>query len=136
MAKSILLAFLLCVTVFASELHLTWHQNDDPSVASYSIYYGPTSLGYTHCVSVGTNTDLVLTNLATGFWYSSVTAQSSNGLESNFSPELKAMVGITNQILLVRWSPDMANWTNVAALTNPVVGQAGFWKTTLIVTNQ
>lgn len=74
---------------------LTWDASVSPDITNYWVYYGDLSGYYTNKVSVGTN----LIYSVIGFplvrgaaYYYTVTAQSSSGLESEFSNEYAIFV--------------------------------------------
>jgi hypothetical protein len=58
-------------------------------IAGYAIYYGVASRSYTNVVDVGLATTGVVSNLVAGTtYYFAVTANSSSGLESDYSSEV------------------------------------------------
>lgn len=68
---------------------------NNPGVTNFMIYFGTTSSNYTSTWSVGgTNLSSVVTNLTRGTtYYFVVTAQATNGLESDYSfPEVSYKV--------------------------------------------
>ncbi len=142
MAKSIFLAFLLCLTAHCEQLSLVW----DPVPASnivYNLWYGIGHLEYTNAVDVGTVTNYVLSPLAPTNYFIAITTTGTNGVQSNFSPELMARATLppgpkTNVIVETFHSTNdvFGPWVLVSAVTNPITQPLGFWKTQIRTTNQ
>ncbi len=122
--SSILLAlcgFLFLQSVFhaAAQITVAWNASSDPQVVGYRIYYGPTAQTYTNALSAGHATSFTLSNLVVGSaYYLALTAVSSNSLESDFSAEVSATVGASDQ------APAISSVTNVvvvAGATTPAI---------------
>lgn len=65
------------------------------SLSGYKVYYGKASNSYTKSVSISNPglTRYVVENLEPGIYFFSITAISSNGVESAFSPEVNGRIG-------------------------------------------
>lgn len=96
-----LFSFLLLIFSFfpgfalSSEVMLAWVPNSEENLAGYKIHYGTVSLDYTTVIDVGSPTvenGMVMTvveNFIPGTTYFlSATAYDSNGLESDYCPEI------------------------------------------------
>jgi len=72
---------------------LTWDASPEPQV-KYKVYSGPSSRSYTNTVDAGTNTSVLITNLANNAnYYFAATAYDTTGLESDFSNEVGIFTG-------------------------------------------
>ena len=137
MPKSIIAAFLLCLTVSAGEIHLTWSTNKDESVTNYAVWYGPSSYGYTNRIDYGTERNAVLQLPSGNPWFFNLTVQSTNGIESDFTTETQTFAAsATNAIVSIAWSANPNGpWINLVSATNLVTNASGFYKTTILITN-
>jgi hypothetical protein len=76
----------------------------DPSpctnlIANYKVYYGVSSATYTNVVAAGTNTTVSISNLLNSTtYYFAATAIDSSGLESDYSPEVSALISVRLKI--------------------------------------
>ncbi len=62
-------------------------------IANYNLYYGAASGTYTNVVAAGTNLTASVSNLLEGItYYFAATAVDTNGLESDYSAEVSAMI--------------------------------------------
>ena len=62
-------------------------------IANYNLYYGAASGTYTNVVAAGTNLTVSVSNLLEGItYYFAATAVDTNGLESDYSAEVSAMI--------------------------------------------
>ena len=62
-------------------------------IANYNLYYGVASGTYTNVVAAGTNLTASVSNLVEGItYYFAATAVDTNGLESDYSAEVSAMI--------------------------------------------
>src|ERR1019366_1822278 len=101
----VLLAVFIALTPLASlaagTVTLAWDPDSGPdTVTNYNIYYGAASATYTNTVAAGANTTITVSNLVDSTtYYFAATAVDTNGLESDFSTEVSALiaVGLTNQ---------------------------------------
>ena len=97
-----LLASFFCLLLFlapgASALHtamvtLAWDSNDEPDLAGYRVYYGPTSNNYKYSVDVGKVNSCTISGLVEGkTYYFAATAYDTNMNESEFSLEIDYLV--------------------------------------------
>lgn len=138
MPRALAALLLLCLTAVAGELHLTFHQSSYVGITNYEVFYGRSSYGYTNRIDCGTNGDLIISNLDVGTpWFFNVTSQSTNGLESSFTSELKASIPTaTNSIVIFRGSGNPGGpWTTLSSVTNDASIPFQFYSTILIITN-
>ena len=101
----------------AASVTLAWDASTSPDVAGYRIYFGPTSGSYSGTVEAGnftTNTILGLSNNSTTFF--AVTAYDIDGIESDFSNEIKY---------------DVLDSSPTIVLTSPVDGSSYVAPTTI-----
>ena len=102
---AILLGSLLALTPLAvratGTVTLAWDPSSGTNViANYNLYYGGASATYTNVVSAGTATTASVSNLIEGCtYYFAATAVDTNGLESDYSTEVSALIPVklTNQ---------------------------------------
>ena len=102
---AILLGSLLALTPLAvratGTVTLVWDPSSGTNViANYNLYYGGASATYTNVVSAGTATTASVSNLIEGCtYYFAATAVDTNGLESDYSTEVSALIPVklTNQ---------------------------------------
>ena len=74
-----------------SNITLAWDANTEPDIAGYKIYAGRTTGVYDAAGSpkdVGNVTSGFFTINSNGFWFFSLTAYDTEGLESGFSNEV------------------------------------------------
>ena len=90
-----LLVFLLCSVVSqAASVSLTWDPNPETDLGGYRVYYGPASRTYTNLVNVGRTNFGRVTGLLDGkAYFFAVTAYTTNGLESDYSNEVRIQTG-------------------------------------------
>jgi hypothetical protein len=70
----------------AASIQLAWDANGEPDVAGYRVYFGTAANSYPNSVDAGPATEAELDGLVPGvFYYLSVTAYSSSGVESSFA---------------------------------------------------
>jgi hypothetical protein len=79
---------------------LAWHPSPGTSViANYNVYYGAASATYTNVVAAGTNSTVSISNLVNGTtYYFAATAVDTSGLESDYSTEVSARIGVRLKI--------------------------------------
>lgn len=76
--------------VYAFDLTLAWDPNTEPDLAGYKIYIGYSSRQYSWALDVGNRTTGTLKNLEPEtVYYITLTAYNSQGIESNFSNEVR-----------------------------------------------
>ena len=73
---------------------LAWDPSSGTNViANYNVYYGVASATYTNVVAAGTNTHRVRLQSGLGVtYYFAATAVDTNGLESDYSTEVSALI--------------------------------------------
>lgn len=107
-----------------------WNHPDQTNVDFYALYYGPNSRAYTNkWIALGTNLTTTVT-LKTAMYYT-VTANKTNGLESDFSNELiypRHLEPRTNVVVVTMWSTNGTDWIDLKRETNAVSGSMGLWK--------
>ena len=79
---------------------LAWDPSPGTNViANYNLYYGVASAPYTNVVAAGTNTTMSISNLVAGTtYYFAATAVDTSGLESDYSTEVSARIGVRLKI--------------------------------------
>jgi len=76
-------------------LTLAWNPSSDSAVAGYHLHWGGASRTYTNSVDVGNVTSNAVSGLTAGATnFFAVTAYDTNGLESDFSNEIMAVVSL------------------------------------------
>ncbi len=99
MRRHSLVVLLLIITAtahnaYSADATLSWHQNTEPDLAGYQLYYGELSGNYTASIYVGNQTSHTISGLGEGkTYYFSVTALDAFGNESGFSGEVSGIVG-------------------------------------------
>jgi hypothetical protein len=90
----ILLLTLLHTPVQAAQsVTLAWDPNPETDVGGYMVYHGTASRNYTNAVNVRNVTTNTVSGLVNGVTYFfAVTAYNTNGLESDFSDEVRYSV--------------------------------------------
>jgi len=99
MRRGLICAFCLAFNSFAAQflaptnpppvVQASWNAITDPSVTNVNVYWGVQSRGYTNEFAVGMATNATITLPGRGVtFYFALTAQSSGGLESDFSTEV------------------------------------------------
>lgn len=146
-----LLAFSAFTSFVQAQANVTlaWSSSSDPVVAGYNIYYGGASGVYTNKISVGTATNLTISNLIEGAeYYFVATTYSAAGAESSFSSEVSYIVpilppgvkfritptkqfiltvtGIIGHIYEVLATQDFKTWTVIGTATVGVSGSLDF----------
>jgi hypothetical protein len=109
-----------------SGITLFWNASPDPTVAGYSVYYGPASGYYTNRLDVGLRTNALVSGLAAGSTsYFAATAYDSLGRESIPSNEAIytapgiLMVGVgADQRLHVTFPANAGHTYEIEASTN------------------
>lgn len=77
------------ITAKRGTARLAWNKSQDPSVASYRIFYGTNSRAYYAAASVGNVTNANLTGLEEGLlYYAAVTSVNNLGVNGEFSNEV------------------------------------------------
>jgi hypothetical protein len=78
----------------AQSVTLAWNSNSETNLAGYRLYYGQASRSYSGIVPVGKHeTSATVTNLEAGLtYYFAVTAYTGDGLESDYSDEVRYTV--------------------------------------------
>ncbi len=101
---SLFCGFLCALTPLSSlaagSVTLAWDASTSPNIANYKIYYGVVSATYTNSVSAGANLTVSISNLVAGkTYFFAATATDTDGLESDFSTEISALIPVklTNQ---------------------------------------
>lgn len=83
-------AALLTPTNPPAAVGLAWDPSPDISVVGYKIYWGPSTRSYTNQATFGNVTTCQITNLIRGgTFYFTATAFNGEGIESDFSNEVK-----------------------------------------------
>ncbi|MBN9691338.1 MAG: host-nuclease inhibitor Gam family protein [Verrucomicrobia bacterium] len=78
----------------AANVGLTWDPNTEADLGGYRVYYGPASRSYTNVVNVGRTNVARVTGLLDGAaYFFAVTAYNTNGLESDYSNEVRIQTG-------------------------------------------
>ncbi len=94
----ILAALLFLLALFpahlpASSLTLAWNPNAEPDLAGYNIYYGIQSGDYDFVIDAGNVTQYTMTGLESAVrYYFALTAYDTSLNESDFSPEVSAII--------------------------------------------
>jgi hypothetical protein len=107
-----------------------WNHEHPETVDFYRLYYGAASRSYTNfALALGTNLMFeVKTNAA---YYYTVTANTTNGLESDYSNELvfpRHLEPRTNVVIVTMWSTNGTDWVDLKRETNSINGAMGLWK--------
>jgi len=147
----ICMAFIMFVRAQAN-VKLAWNPSPDPIVAGFNIYYGGASGVYTNKTSVGTATNLTISNLVIGTtYYFAETTYSAAGAESALSSEvsytvptpasgLQLGVNASKQFVLTMTGPvghtfdiqatkDFKTWTIIGTVTVGANGSFTFTDT-------
>jgi hypothetical protein len=90
---SLLLIAVLTLPVLATQL--VWERNPEPEV-QYRVYMGATSRhdnggGYSNMIDTGSATNMVIIKAPGSVIYYAIVAYDTNGLESEFSDELRVV---------------------------------------------
>ncbi len=92
-----LLILALSVPCFAADVTLKWDPNDEPDLAGYRIYYGPTSKNYKYSVDVGNVTSCIISGLKERKkYYFAASAYDTLMNESDFSLEISYQVPVND----------------------------------------
>lgn len=98
-------------TVSNTPVQLAWDSNPDPTVAGYRLYWGTASQSYSFVDDTGRATSAIVSNLVPGaVYFFAVTDYDTNGLESDFSPE----VSYTNNPATAPVLPQITNLIKAA----------------------
>lgn len=112
------------------QVMFAWNHPDPNTVDFYALYYGPHSRAYTN-KWLALSTNLVTTVTLKSAMYYTVTANKTNGLESDFSNELiypRHLEPRTNVTIITMWSTNGVDWIDLKRETNAVPGFIGLWK--------
>ena len=71
---------------------LTWDPNPESDLGGYRLYWGPAPRSYTNVVSFPGKGNTNSVELVSGTYYFAVTAYSTNGLESDYSNEVRMVI--------------------------------------------
>lgn len=120
------LFLLLCLSSEATSIKLAWDASSTTNVVAYTVYWGPSSRFYTNSLRFGTNLTCTLSNLAanTPYWFTATT-KDSNGVESDYSNEVK--YAPPTNVLMV--SVQLLTATNVAGPYGLLTNMPGIWIT-------
>lgn len=128
--------------VFASQsVQLDWSPSSSPDIVGYNIYYGDASGDYTNQISVGDQTNLIVSGLSGGTtYYFAAKAVNGAGMESGFSVQASYFVPIpgiaglpvrtskgvsisfTGQAgsnYIIQASTDLVNWVSLETNVTP-----------------
>jgi Fibronectin type III domain len=126
---------------------LAWDRNPDSRVTGYRVYYGATSRSYTNSIVTGNVTTNTVSGLASGVTYFfAITANTADGLESDFSNEIRFVPGLptvqirvtsSGQAILtvkglighthdIQVTPDLKTWTVIGTVTVGAGGSVNF----------
>lgn len=118
---------LLSLNALAGTVELAWTASPTAGIASYRIYSGPISRGYTTNITVSpTNSSAWVSNVTVGITYWGATAVLSNGVESLFSNEATSTnlnFGPTQLIIRTTLQSSVAPsgpWSNMASMEFPL----------------
>ncbi len=91
---ALFLPLTLATLCYSAELTLAWKPNKEADLAGYRIYYGSRSGAYSYSVDLGKSTSCTISKLVEGTTYFFVaTAFNTDGMESDYSPELSHTIG-------------------------------------------
>lgn len=114
----------------ARKVMFFWSHEHPETVDFYKLHYGIASRSYTNfAVALGTN--LMFEAKTNAAYYYTVTANQTNGLESDFSNELifpRHLEPRTNVVIVTMWSTNGADWIDLKRETNSINGVMGIWK--------
>lgn len=79
-------------------VNLAWDASPTPSVAGYTVYYGPAPGNYTNQLSAGSALTLKTPTLPDGLYYFTVTAHDTNGVESDYSNVISTNIATATAI--------------------------------------
>ncbi len=80
---------LLSANANAASVTLAWDANPETDITGYRVHFGTASRSYTEEIYAGNSTSITIPNLTNGVtYYFAATANSSFGIESNYSTEL------------------------------------------------
>jgi hypothetical protein len=82
-----LASILFAHPALSAEVSIAWNPVAT-QVASYKVYYGPSTRNYTSSMDVGNETAATLQDLSTSTYYIAITYYTDSGAQSGFSPEL------------------------------------------------
>lgn len=97
--KSLFTVSLIFLSAFAlsaqrASISLTWDNNPETDLGGYRVYYGPATRSYTNYQNVGKTNICTVTNLVdNASYFFAVTAFNTNGLESDYSNEVRLTTG-------------------------------------------
>lgn len=127
-ALLILISAFQLLSLSALGAWLEWDASPDAErVAGYRVYHGSAVRSYDAVVDVGTNLSWNLASLPGGRdYFFAVTAYDAEGLESDFSEELKwrkkpsppITLRITTPPPMLQASTNLSDWYDVFAITN------------------
>ena len=90
---SVCFFLLICSTLFASTLRISWNNNTEPDLAGYRIYCGSVSGAYGYVLDVGDNVCVDIDGVEEGtVYFFAVTAYDLVGNESDFSREISVLI--------------------------------------------
>jgi hypothetical protein len=114
----------------ARKVMFFWNHEHPETVDFYRLYYGAASRSYTNfALALGTN--LMFEAKTNAAYYYTVTANKTNGLESDFSNELvypRHLEPRTNVVIVTMWSTNGTDWIDLKRETNSINGVMGLWK--------
>jgi len=103
----------------APRVRLAWDPSPSPGIAGYRVYWGPAAGFYTNTLWT-TNLTAVITNPGLPTFFS-VTANDTNGLESDFCPAVEWPIPIVITVeVKIQTSTNLTHWvpkTNLHVLT-------------------
>jgi hypothetical protein len=114
----------------ARKVMFIWNHEHPETVDFYRLYYGAASRSYTNfALALGTN--LMFEAKTNAAYYYTVTANQTNGLESDFSNEVvfpRHLEPRTNVVIVTMWSTNGTDWIDLKCETNSINGVIGLWK--------
>jgi hypothetical protein len=114
----------------ARKVMFFWNHEHPETVDFYKLHWGIASRSYTNfALALGTN--LMFEAKTNAAYYYTVTANQTNGLESDFSNEVvfpRHLEPRTNVVIVTMWSTNGTDWVDLKRETNSINGAMGLWK--------
>ena len=90
---SVCFLLLICTTLFASTLRISWNNNTEPDLDGYRVYYGTVSGTYGHVLDVGGSVCVDIDGVEEDtVYFFAVTAYDLDRNESDFSREVSVLI--------------------------------------------